>query len=127
MAASSAQTRLAPIAVLVETKRTRFVSSAGRSPGRWAVKIVVASLTPSRATRASRIAATVMKAIVPRPDGPSARVTTTSATKSPEFPASWAQKSSAEPRAAGSRSRACERERSRDRGGPSEAAPFRRP
>ena len=109
MAPSTPQTRVAPIAVHVPAERTRLVRSAGRADGRCAVKTVVASLTPNRAIRASSIAATVMKAIVPRPEGPRARVMRTSATKRPEFPASWAQ-SSAEPRAAGSRSTACEGE-----------------
>ena len=62
----------------------------------------VASPIPRPASRAATRAVTVMKAIVPRPVGPSARARIRTATKKPALPATFDQKSSAEPRATGS-------------------------
>ena len=80
-----------------------FASSTGRACGRCAAKTTVASVTPSRAIHAVTSAVTVMKATVPLPEAPSARVTSKRPTKRPVLPTICAQKSSADPRAEGSR------------------------
>jgi hypothetical protein len=78
---------------------TTFASSEPRALGSLATKTVVASPTPRLATWAATKAVTVMKAIVPRPVGPRARARMRTATKNPALPATFDQKSSAEPRA----------------------------
>ena len=86
----------APMPAAAENARL-FARSAGRWSGRRAAKTTVASVTPSRAIQAVIKAVTVRKATVPRPDGPSARVTSSIPTNRPEFPTTCAQKSSAGP------------------------------
>ena len=81
------------------TDSTRLVSSVGRMCGRCATKMIAASLTPRRVTRAHRIDATAMNAIVPRPVGPRPRAMTTTAANSPALPRICAQNSTAGPRA----------------------------
>ena len=75
-----------------------FDRSVGRSSGLRAAKTTVASVTPSLAIHAVTSAVTVKKATVPRPEGPSARVTRSNPTNRPEFPTICAQKRNAGPR-----------------------------
>ena len=92
------QTTTAPATPIRLEKVKLLVNSSRRAPGRFAAKTTVASVTPSLAIQAVTSAVTVRKATVPRPEGPRARVTSSSPTNSPEFPTICAQKSSAGPR-----------------------------
>src|SRR5688500_15529730 len=76
---------------------SRLDKSVARTAGRCAARTLVACPRPTLATRDVTSAVTVMKATLPRPDGPSERATSRAATKKPAAPTTLAVKKRTDP------------------------------